>query len=121
MKMEVTESTNSNPSTKVKSRDLLIFQLGVIIDMKYKGNNAKPRIDKAFQLLKEGKVILYEDNSLRARVEGNDTYYTNLSANTCTCMDKAHNLEKEELCKHLWAHKFAHDIEIGVIKLEGVQ
>ena len=119
--MEVTESTNSNPSPTGKGRDLLIFQLRVFYTMKYEGNQNMPRIARAFELVNNDKVVLYDDNPLRARVEGRDTYYTNLSKNTCTCPDKNHNLSKDQLCKHLSAHKFTHELKSGQIDLEGVK
>ena len=82
--MEVTESTNSNPSPTGKGRDLLIFQLRVFYTMKYEGNQNMPRIERAFELVNNDKVVLYDDNPLRARVEGRDTYYTNTNHNMNT-------------------------------------
>ena len=117
--MEVIESTNSNPSPKVKSRDLLISKLCVHYNMSI--NQSSPRLEKAWKLVKEENVHLYDDNPLRARVEGRETYFTNLSKNTCTCLDKVHNLKPHELCKHLGAHRFTEDLRTGILKVEEIK
>ena len=116
--MEVTESINSNPNTRVKSSDSLISKLCIHYNMEI--NQSSPRLEKAWKLVEDKKVYLYDDNPLRARVEGRETYITNLSKYTCTCLDKVHNLKPHELCKHLWAHKFTEDLRTGVLKVEEV-
>jgi len=78
MRMEVTESTNSNPSPTVKGRDLLIFQISVFycmsIQYKYQdiGTANQEKLEKGIQLVLDEKVHQYEDNELRFYVEGEE-------------------------------------------------
>lgn len=125
MKMGVIVSTNSNPFTKVKSRELLIFQLCVIICMKYNGNKSQPRLEKAMQLVLENKAHQFLDNPLYFRVEGsNGNEYRvilySLSGikpekDACNCPDKEMNLEKNQACKHIYASRIQRDLSLGTL------
>ena len=132
MKMEVIESTNSNPSTKVKSRDLLIFQISVFycMSMKYKyqdiGVANQEKLEKGIKLILDEKVHQYDDNDLRFFVEGTERYEVDIVKETCTCPDfrtRGIKMEVEEIgrkCKHLHAAHLYRKVKIGEITLPGV-
>lgn len=63
-------------------------------------NQSIPRLEKAFQLIENGDVVLLEYG--RAAVHGREPepYEVNFTRETCTCYD---NREAGNKCKHIWA------------------
>lgn len=133
MRMEVTESTNSNPPHKVKGRDLLIFQISVFycMSLKYKyqdiGSANQEKLEKGIQLILDEKVHQYDDNALRFYVEGEERHEVNLSSVKCTCQDfefRGKYQKPDELgrkCKHIHACVLYRKVQIGEISIEGVK
>ena len=133
MRMEVTESTNSNPPHKVKGRDLLIFQISVFycMSLKYKyqdiGSANQEKLEKGIQLYIDKKVHQYDDNALRFYVEGEERHEVNLSSVKCTCQDfefRGKYQKPDELgrkCKHIHACVLYRKVQIGEISIEGVK
>jgi len=61
-------------------------------------NKTIPRLEKAFELIADHKVVLLE--TYKAVVHGSKPYHVNYSLETCECED--HTLGGNK-CKHIWA------------------
>jgi uncharacterized Zn finger protein len=61
-------------------------------------NTTIPRLEKAFELIANGDVVLLE--SYKAVVHGSKPYHVNYSLETCECYD---HVESGHKCKHIWA------------------
>jgi hypothetical protein len=61
-------------------------------------NQSIPRIEKAFELIESGSVVLMQYG--RAVVHGTKPYHVNYTRETCECEDFVHRSTK---CKHIWA------------------
>ena len=72
-------------------------------------NESFQRLDKAWELIRLGKVR-FGENPLRATVEGTKDYSINIAAQTCTCEDHTF---REMKCKHIWAAELQRQILIG--------
>ena len=74
-------------------------------------NTTIPRVEKAFKLIEDNKVVLLE--TYKAVVHGSKPYHVNYSLETCECED--HTLGNYK-CKHIWAAQLQrqHTLEQGV-------
>jgi uncharacterized Zn finger protein len=61
-------------------------------------NQSIPRLEKAFELIKTGDVVLLQYG--RAVVHGTKPYHVNYTRETCECPDF---VERHAKCKHIWA------------------
>jgi uncharacterized Zn finger protein len=74
-------------------------------------NDSQPRLDKAFKLIEDNKVVLLQYG--RAVVHGSEAepYNVNFTRETCTCYD---NAEAGNKCKHIWAAQLRQKQVVGL-------
>ena len=70
-------------------------------------NTTIPRLEKAFKLIEDNKVVLLE--TYKAVVHGSKPYHVNYSLETCECED--HTLGNYK-CKHIWAAQLTRQREL---------
>jgi len=74
-------------------------------------NETIPRLEKAYKLIEENKVVLLEYG--RAVVHGSEEkpYDVNFTRETCTCYDNSISQNK---CKHIWAAQLLQEKKVGL-------
>ncbi len=74
-------------------------------------NETIPRLEKAYKLIEENKVVLLEYG--RAVVHGSEEkpYDVNFTRGTCTCID--HTISGYK-CKHIWAAELLQQKKVGL-------
>ena len=111
--MGVIDLQNCDSITEFENCDTKIYMIHKLLLSMNQTNESFQRIEKAWELIRLGKVS-FGENPLRATVEGTKDYSINIAAQTCTCEDHTF---REIKCKHIWAAELQRQILIGQIQV----
>ena len=107
--MGVIDLQNCDSITEFENCDTKVYMIRYCSRSMSQTNESFQRLDKAWELIRLGKVR-FGENPLRATVEGTKDYSINIAAQTCTCDDHTF---RDMKCKHIWAAELQRQILIG--------
>jgi len=112
--MGVIDLQNYDSITEFENYDIKVYMMPNLPSPMNQTNESSQRLDKAWELIRLGKVS-FGENPLRATVEGTKDYSVNIAAQTCTCKD---HIFRDMKCKHIWAAELQREILIGQIQVK---
>ena len=107
--MGVIDLQNCDSIIEFENCDTKVYMIRYCSRSMNQTNESFQRLDKAWELIRLGKVR-FGENPLRAIVEGTKDYSINIAAQTCTCEDHTF---RDMKCKHIWAAELQRQILIG--------